>query len=143
MGPSVSLQIHRHGPVASQRVLSDVSNPKQKMCCQSSQCCGFSGRHWGGYLTACSSNCCRGDLWIAWWGAPTAHHGWLWVFLRHPHLLATLGSFCHSAHWYITPEANSMQFGQVAVMEIVWLHGRVEGAGCIWDAPWWFYILGS
>ena len=36
-----------------------------------------------------------------------------------------------------------MQFAEVAVMEIVLLLGRVEGAGCIRGAPWFFYIVGS
>lgn len=61
MGPSLSLQIHHHGSVGSQRVLSDVST-KHKIHCEGSQRSGFSGRRCGRSLTACNIIACRSDV---------------------------------------------------------------------------------
>ena len=34
-------------------------------------------------------------------------------------------------------------FARASVMEILWLHGRVEQAGCSGGAPWFSDMLGS
>ena len=91
MGPSLSLQIHRHGSVGSQRVLSDVST-KHKIHCEGSQRSGFSGRRCGRSLIACNIISCRSDVvtcGLLGEELPQLTMGGSGCLLRRPHLLAT------------------------------------------------------
>ena len=66
------------------------------------------------------------------------------MLLRHPHLLATFKGVSPSGTLVHYPGGEFYAiFARASVMEILWLHGRVEGAGCIGGAPRFSDMFGS
>ena len=66
------------------------------------------------------------------------------MLLRRPHLLATFKGVSPSGTLVHYPGGEFYaMFARASVMEILWLHGRVEGVRCIGCAPRLFDMLGS
>ena len=66
------------------------------------------------------------------------------MLLRRPHLLATFKGVSPSGTLVHYPGGEFYAiFARASVMEILWLHGRVEQAGCSGGAPWFSDMLGS